>query len=104
MEEDLSLRASSASSYKSNFCQVSVRKTTIKMPVTKVNLSQMVDLAVGTPEVGAVNFNVLHTLLHAMLKITFIAAIVNIKGPQFVRVLQSAPCFDNNIPTQYFRF
>ena len=38
------------------------------MPVTKVNLSQMVDLAVGTPEVGAVNFNVLHTLLHAMLK------------------------------------
>jgi hypothetical protein len=40
------------SGYKSNFCQVSVRKTTIKMPVTKVNLSQMVDLAVGTPEVG----------------------------------------------------
>ena len=38
------------------------------MPTTKVNLSQMVDLAVGTPEVGAVNFNVLHTLLHAMLR------------------------------------
>lgn len=38
------------------------------MPATKVNLSQMVDLALGTPEVGAVNFNVLHTLLHAMLK------------------------------------
>ena len=37
------------------------------MPATKVNLSQMVDLAVGTPEVGAVNCNVLHTLLHAML-------------------------------------
>jgi hypothetical protein len=28
------------------------------MPATKVNLSQMVDLAVGTPEVGAVNCNV----------------------------------------------
>jgi hypothetical protein len=28
----------------------------------------MVDLAVGTPEVGAVNFNVLHTLLHAILR------------------------------------
>jgi hypothetical protein len=28
----------------------------------------MVDLAVGTPEVGAVNANVLHTLLHAMLR------------------------------------
>ena len=37
------------------------------MPATKVNLSQMVDLAVGTSEVGAVNCNVLHTLLHAML-------------------------------------
>jgi hypothetical protein len=47
---------------------VSVRKKTIKMTATKVNLSQMVDLAVGTPEVGAVNFNVLHTLLHAMLR------------------------------------
>lgn len=35
---------------------------------TKVALAQMVDLALGTPEVGAVNFNVLHTLLHAMLK------------------------------------
>ncbi|XP_071129013.1 glutamine-rich protein 2-like isoform X9 [Mytilus edulis] len=38
------------------------------MPCTKVNLSQMVDLALGSPEVGSVNFNVLHTLLHAMLK------------------------------------
>ncbi|XP_048760461.2 uncharacterized protein LOC125669761 isoform X2 [Ostrea edulis] len=38
-----------------------------KMP-TQVKLSQMVDLALGTPEVGAVNFNVLHSLLHAMLK------------------------------------
>jgi hypothetical protein len=47
---------------------VSVRKTTIKMPASKINLSQMVDLAVGTPEVGAVNANVLHTLLHAMLR------------------------------------
>lgn len=38
------------------------------MPSTKVSLSQMVDLALGTPEVGSVNFNVLHSLLHAMLK------------------------------------
>jgi Zn-dependent peptidase ImmA (M78 family) len=44
------------------------KKKTIKMPATKVNLSQMVNLAVGTPEVGAANFNVLHTLLHAMLR------------------------------------
>lgn len=35
---------------------------------TKVMLPQMVDLALGTPEIGAVNFNVLHSLLHAMLK------------------------------------
>jgi hypothetical protein len=38
------------------------------MPATKVNLSQMVDLAVVTPRIGAVNSNVLHTLLHAMLR------------------------------------
>jgi len=40
------------------------------MLATKINLSQMVDLAVGTPEVlvGAVNCNALHTLLHAMLR------------------------------------
>ena len=38
------------------------------MSATKINLSQMVDLAVGTPEVCAVNCNVLHTLLHAMLR------------------------------------
>ena len=37
-----------------------------KMP-TAVPLTQLVDLALGTPEVGAVNFNVLHTLLHAMI-------------------------------------
>ena len=35
---------------------------------TTLSLAQMVDLALGTPEVGAVNFNVLHTLLHAVLK------------------------------------
>ena len=34
---------------------------------TAVPLTQLVDLALGTPEVGAVNFNVLHTLLHAMI-------------------------------------
>ena len=38
------------------------------MPATKVNLSQLVDLAVQTPRVGAVNSNVLHTLLHAILR------------------------------------
>ena len=51
---------------------MSVRKITIKMSVTKVNLSQLVDLAVVTPREGAVNTllnsNVLHTLLHAMLR------------------------------------
>ncbi|XP_005101334.1 glutamine-rich protein 2 isoform X2 [Aplysia californica] len=34
---------------------------------TPVPLTQLVDLALGSPEVGAVNFNVLHTLLHAMI-------------------------------------
>jgi len=35
---------------------------------TVISLSNMVDLAVGTPELGAVNFRVLHSLLHAMLQ------------------------------------
>lgn len=35
---------------------------------TAVPLNQLVDLALGTPEVGAVNFNILHTLLHAMIQ------------------------------------
>jgi len=38
------------------------------MPPTVVSLARMVDLALGTPEVGAVNFNVLHSLLHAVLQ------------------------------------
>lgn len=33
-----------------------------------VSLSQMVDLSLGTPEIGSVNFNVMHTLLHAIIK------------------------------------
>ena len=28
----------------------------------------MVDLSLGTPEIGSVNFNVMHTLLHAIIK------------------------------------
>ena len=51
------------------------KKKTIKMPATKVNLSQTVDLAVGTSEVGTVNSNVLHTLLHAMLRQLNIVAV-----------------------------
>uniref|UniRef100_A0A0B6ZLE6 DUF4795 domain-containing protein n=1 Tax=Arion vulgaris TaxID=1028688 RepID=A0A0B6ZLE6_9EUPU len=35
---------------------------------TPVSLSHLVDLALGSPEIGAVNFNVLHTLLHAMIQ------------------------------------
>ncbi|XP_052261958.1 glutamine-rich protein 2-like isoform X9 [Dreissena polymorpha] len=35
---------------------------------TSVSLAQMVDLSLGTPEIGAVNFNVMHTLLHAIIQ------------------------------------
>uniref|UniRef100_A0A8D2DS39 Glutamine rich 2 n=1 Tax=Sciurus vulgaris TaxID=55149 RepID=A0A8D2DS39_SCIVU len=38
------------------------------MPGTKVSLRELADLAIGTPEVGAVNFTALHTLILAMLK------------------------------------
>ncbi|XP_077183819.1 glutamine-rich protein 2 isoform X2 [Paroedura picta] len=34
----------------------------------KVSLFELADLSIGTPEVGVVNFNALHTLLHALLK------------------------------------
>lgn len=33
----------------------------------QVSLPQMLDLALGTPEVGAVNFNILHNFLHVVL-------------------------------------
>lgn len=35
---------------------------------TAVSLAQMVDLSLGTPEIGSVNFNVMHTLLHAIIR------------------------------------
>ncbi|XP_036925270.1 glutamine-rich protein 2 [Sturnira hondurensis] len=37
-------------------------------PASKVSLRELADLAIGTPEVGAVNFTALHTLIVAMLK------------------------------------
>ncbi|XP_054449061.1 glutamine-rich protein 2 [Pteronotus mesoamericanus] len=37
-------------------------------PSTSVSLRELADLAIGTPEVGAVNFTALHTLVVAMLK------------------------------------
>jgi len=36
--------------------------------MTSVSLAGMVDLALGSPEIGAVNFTMLHKLLHAMLQ------------------------------------
>ncbi|XP_069057855.1 glutamine-rich protein 2 [Pleurodeles waltl] len=35
---------------------------------SKVSLFDLTNLSIGTPEVGAVNFNALHTLLHAILR------------------------------------
>lgn len=35
---------------------------------SKISLRELADLAIGTPEVGAVNFTALHTLIVAMLK------------------------------------
>lgn len=36
--------------------------------VLQLNISQMVDLALGTPDEGIVNFNVLHALLHVVVQ------------------------------------
>ncbi|XP_067403882.1 glutamine-rich protein 2 [Emydura macquarii macquarii] len=33
-----------------------------------ISLMELADLSIGTPEIGAVNFNALHTLLHAIIK------------------------------------
>ncbi|XP_076844859.1 uncharacterized protein LOC143489605 [Brachyhypopomus gauderio] len=35
---------------------------------SRINLFNLVNLSIGTPEIGAVNFNALHTLLHAILE------------------------------------
>ncbi|XP_043923981.1 uncharacterized protein C16orf96 homolog [Protopterus annectens] len=35
---------------------------------TAISLFDLANLSIGTPEIGAVNFNALHTLLHAILK------------------------------------
>ncbi|XP_078510710.1 glutamine-rich protein 2 isoform X2 [Lissotriton helveticus] len=35
---------------------------------SKVSLFDLANLSIGTPEVGAVNFNALHTLLHAIIR------------------------------------
>ncbi|XP_037664982.1 uncharacterized protein LOC119513659 isoform X4 [Choloepus didactylus] len=37
-------------------------------PVAAISLRELADLAIGTPEVGAVNFTALHTLIVAILK------------------------------------
>lgn len=34
---------------------------------TDISLHELLELSIGTPDVGAVNFNALHTLLHAIL-------------------------------------
>lgn len=34
---------------------------------TDISLHELLDLSIGTPDVGAVNFSALHTLLHAIL-------------------------------------
>ena len=54
---------------------------------TNLSLPQMVDLALGTPEVGAVNFNVLHTLLHALIQkldLTESRAVINEEDREFL--------------------
>ncbi|XP_006886422.1 PREDICTED: glutamine-rich protein 2 [Elephantulus edwardii] len=38
------------------------------MEASRVTMLQLADLAIGTPEVGAVNFNALHTLMVALLR------------------------------------
>jgi len=47
-------------------------------------LGELLDLALGTPEIGAVNFNILHRLLHTILSSLDIAEIrVHVDGSDF---------------------
>ncbi|KAK2579363.1 hypothetical protein KPH14_000983 [Odynerus spinipes] len=41
--------------------------TSVEVASLQVSLPQMLDLALGTPEVGAVNLNILHNFLHVLL-------------------------------------
>ncbi|KAG5321340.1 QRIC2 protein, partial [Acromyrmex heyeri] len=53
----------------------------------QITLPQMLDLALGTPEVGAVNFNILHNFLHILLQqINLQAATVNFQGENADRI------------------
>ncbi|KAG5314501.1 QRIC2 protein, partial [Acromyrmex insinuator] len=53
----------------------------------QISLPQMLDLALGTPEVGAVNFNILHNFLHILLQqINLQAATVNFEGENADRI------------------
>lgn len=56
---------------------------------TLMSLGRMVDLALGTPDVGSVNFNVLHSLLRAMvnhLGIVDVKAEVSDEAEEVLRV------------------
>src|SRR6218665_1703566 len=44
------------------------RASTVSETVATVTLSQMVDMALNNPEVGVVRFNILQSLLHAILR------------------------------------
>ncbi|XP_018359501.1 PREDICTED: glutamine-rich protein 2-like isoform X2 [Trachymyrmex cornetzi] len=53
----------------------------------QISLPQMLDLALGTPEVGAVNFNILHNFLHILLQqINLQAATVEFHGENADRI------------------
>ncbi|XP_020295733.1 golgin IMH1-like isoform X2 [Pseudomyrmex gracilis] len=53
----------------------------------QVPLPKLLDLALGTPEIGAVNFNILHTFLHVLLRQINLQAIkVEYRGDSAKRV------------------
>ncbi|XP_031353727.1 uncharacterized protein LOC116178381 isoform X2 [Photinus pyralis] len=53
----------------------------------QLSLPQMVDLALGSPEVGVVNFNILHSLLHVLIQqVDLLGCKVEFKGDTSERV------------------
>jgi len=53
-------------------------------------LAELLDLALCTPEIGAVNFNILHRLLHAILSRLDISTVrVHVDGFDFQRPVRA---------------
>ncbi|XP_041910787.1 glutamine-rich protein 2 [Arvicola amphibius] len=70
------------------------------LAANRVTLGELADLAIGTPEVGAVNFTALHTLIVAMLKsLNLQEVVIDFHYPSSVESSRSAESIRGSIST-----